>query len=100
MLWGFPQPITVLYSTVLYCCFLTHASVAAAPVLCCAGNWETMRFLLSNARWWMDEYKFDGYRYRLMDGTVDHCVTHLIYRVTAHPIGGGSPHILYRVAAP
>ena len=24
------------------------------------GNWETMRFLLSNARWWMDEYKFDG----------------------------------------
>lgn len=27
------------------------------------GNWETMRFLLSNARWWMDEYKFDGYRF-------------------------------------
>ena len=27
-----------------------------------AGNWETLRFLLSNARWWMDEYKFDGYR--------------------------------------
>ena len=26
------------------------------------GNWETLRFLLSNARWWMDEYKFDGYR--------------------------------------
>lgn len=22
-----------------------------------------MRFLLSNARWWMDEYKFDGYRF-------------------------------------
>lgn len=22
-----------------------------------------MRFLLSNARWWIDEYKFDGYRY-------------------------------------
>ena len=21
------------------------------------GNWETMRFLLSNARWWIDEYK-------------------------------------------
>lgn len=29
----------------------------------CEGNWETMRFLLSNARWWIDEYKFDGYRY-------------------------------------
>ena len=28
-----------------------------------AGNWETLRFLLSNARWWVDEYKFDGYRY-------------------------------------
>jgi 1,4-alpha-glucan branching enzyme len=27
------------------------------------GNWETMRFLLSNARWWMEEYKFDGYRF-------------------------------------
>ncbi|KAG1664935.1 hypothetical protein FOA52_004457 [Chlamydomonas sp. UWO 241] len=27
------------------------------------GNWETMRFLLSNARWWVDEYKFDGYRF-------------------------------------
>jgi 1,4-alpha-glucan branching enzyme len=22
-----------------------------------AGNWETLRFLLSNARWWIDEYK-------------------------------------------
>ena len=27
------------------------------------GNWETLRFLLSNARWWMDEYRFDGYRF-------------------------------------
>ncbi|KAK9791176.1 hypothetical protein WJX73_007550 [Symbiochloris irregularis] len=27
------------------------------------GNWETLRFLLSNTRWWMDEYKFDGYRF-------------------------------------
>jgi len=27
------------------------------------GNWETLRFLLSNARWWIDEYKFDGYRF-------------------------------------
>lgn len=27
------------------------------------GNWEAMRFLLSNARWWIDEYKFDGYRF-------------------------------------
>jgi 1,4-alpha-glucan branching enzyme len=28
-----------------------------------SGNWETLRFLLSNARWWVDEYKFDGYRF-------------------------------------
>lgn len=27
------------------------------------GNWETVRFLLSNTRWWLDEYKFDGYRF-------------------------------------
>ena len=27
------------------------------------GNWETLRFLVSNARWWMEEYKFDGYRF-------------------------------------
>ncbi|KAL6751708.1 hypothetical protein V8C86DRAFT_1794411 [Haematococcus lacustris] len=26
-------------------------------------NWETLRFLLSNARWWKDEYRFDGYRF-------------------------------------
>lgn len=27
------------------------------------GNWEALRFLLSNTRWWLDEYKFDGYRF-------------------------------------
>lgn len=27
------------------------------------GNWETLKFLVSNARYWMEEYKFDGYRY-------------------------------------
>ncbi|KAG2445373.1 hypothetical protein HYH02_008838 [Chlamydomonas schloesseri] len=27
------------------------------------GNWETLRFLLSNTRYWMDEFKFDGYRF-------------------------------------
>jgi 1,4-alpha-glucan branching enzyme len=40
--------------------------ITVSSVLVCAaavaGNWETLRFLLSNARWWMDEYKFDGYR--------------------------------------
>eukprot|EP00889_Picochlorum_renovo_P000037 jgi/Picre1/27067/NNA_000037.t1 len=27
------------------------------------GNWETLRFLLSNSRYWVDEFKFDGYRF-------------------------------------
>ena len=31
------------------------------------GNWETMRFLMSNTRYWLDEFKFDGFRF---DGVV------------------------------
>ena len=27
------------------------------------GNWEVMRYLLSNCRWWLDEFKFDGFRF-------------------------------------
>ncbi|OAY63014.1 1,4-alpha-glucan-branching enzyme, chloroplastic/amyloplastic, partial [Ananas comosus] len=27
------------------------------------GNWEVLRFLLSNLRWWLDEFKFDGFRF-------------------------------------
>lgn len=27
------------------------------------GNWETLRFLLSNTRYWLDEFKFDGFRF-------------------------------------
>ncbi|KAL7247872.1 hypothetical protein ACSBR2_002724 [Camellia fascicularis] len=27
------------------------------------GHWEVLRFLLSNARWWLEEYKFDGFRF-------------------------------------
>ena len=26
-------------------------------------NWEVLRFLLSNLRWWMEEYRFDGFRF-------------------------------------
>ncbi len=26
-------------------------------------SWEVLRFLLSNLRWYMEEYKFDGFRY-------------------------------------
>lgn len=27
------------------------------------GKWETLRFLLSNVRYWMEEYRFDGFRF-------------------------------------
>ncbi|KAJ5855631.1 Alpha-amylase C-terminal all beta [Penicillium soppii] len=43
------------------------------------GNHEVLRFLLSNLRFWMEEYKFDGYRF---DG-----VTSMLY--THHGIGTG-----------
>ncbi|KAJ8485537.1 hypothetical protein OPV22_018022 [Ensete ventricosum] len=26
-------------------------------------NWEVLRFLLSNLRWWLDEFNFDGFRF-------------------------------------
>lgn len=38
---------------------------------------ETLRFLLSNLRWWIDEYGFDGFRF---DG-----VTSMLYHT--HGIG-------------
>ncbi len=28
-----------------------------------ACSWEVLRFLLSNVRWWIEEYQFDGYRF-------------------------------------
>uniref|UniRef100_A0A0D3F5W2 Q-enzyme n=1 Tax=Oryza barthii TaxID=65489 RepID=A0A0D3F5W2_9ORYZ len=37
------------------------------------GNWEVLRFLLSNARWWLEEYKFDGFRF---DGVTSMMYTH------------------------
>ena len=27
------------------------------------GHWEVLRFLLSNLRWWIDEFGFDGFRF-------------------------------------
>eukprot|EP00897_Mesotaenium_endlicherianum_P007732 jgi/Mesen1/6988/ME000364S06162 len=37
------------------------------------GSWEVLRFLLSNLRWWLDEYKFDGFRF---DGVTSMMYTH------------------------
>ncbi|OWF54507.1 1,4-alpha-glucan-branching enzyme [Mizuhopecten yessoensis] len=42
-------------------------------------GWEVMRFLLSNLRWWIEEYQFDGYRF---DG-----VTSMLYH--SHGMGHG-----------
>uniref|UniRef100_A0A667YEX1 1,4-alpha-glucan branching enzyme n=1 Tax=Myripristis murdjan TaxID=586833 RepID=A0A667YEX1_9TELE len=42
-------------------------------------SWEVLRFLLSNLRWWMEEYRFDGFRF---DG-----VTSMLYH--HHGIGSG-----------
>jgi len=36
-------------------------------------HWETVRFLLSNLRWWVEEYKFDGFRF---DGVTSMMYTH------------------------
>jgi 1,4-alpha-glucan branching enzyme len=43
------------------------------------GNWEVLRFLLSNLRYWIDDFKFDGFRF---DG-----VTSMMY--THHGLGVG-----------
>ncbi|XP_040194692.1 1,4-alpha-glucan-branching enzyme isoform X2 [Rana temporaria] len=42
-------------------------------------NWEVLRFLLSNLRWWIEEYGFDGFRF---DG-----VTSMLYH--HHGVGCG-----------
>ncbi|XP_030633725.1 1,4-alpha-glucan-branching enzyme isoform X2 [Chanos chanos] len=42
-------------------------------------SWEVLRFLLSNLRWWMEEYRFDGFRF---DG-----VTSMLYH--HHGLGVG-----------
>ncbi|KAF7700169.1 1,4-alpha-glucan-branching enzyme [Silurus meridionalis] len=42
-------------------------------------SWEVLRFLLSNLRWWMEEYRFDGFRF---DG-----ITSMLYH--HHGVGSG-----------
>ena len=49
-------------------------------------RWEVLRFLLSNLRWYLEEYKFDGFRF---DG-----VTSMIYHDhgLGHGFGGDYPN--------
>ena len=46
-------------------------------------QWETIRFLLSNLRWWMEEYKFDGFRF---DGVTSMMYTHHGLQVRSLPV--------------
>ncbi|XP_022776920.1 1,4-alpha-glucan-branching enzyme 2, chloroplastic/amyloplastic-like isoform X2 [Durio zibethinus] len=34
------------------------------------GSWEVQRFLLSNARWWLEEYKFDRFRFDVVTSMI------------------------------
>lgn len=75
------------------CCFTvtsaarSHLTVSSAPLLPRRqhsrlfnyGSHEVLRFLLSNLRFWMDEYQFDGFRF---DG-----VTSMMYK--HHGMGTG-----------
>lgn len=45
----------------------------------CLRRWEVLRFLLSNLRWWVEEYGFDGFRF---DGA-----TSMLYH--SHGLGQG-----------
>jgi 1,4-alpha-glucan branching enzyme len=44
---------------------------------------QTIRFLLSNLRWWVEEYKFDGFRF---DGVTSMMYTHHGLQVSARSV--------------
>ena len=39
------------------------------------GHWEVLRFMLSNLRWYLEEYQFDGFRF---DGVTSMVWIHLL----------------------
>ena len=55
--------VTTAVQQAFIMCVSRMATCKPADRCAGAGNWETLRFLLSNSRWWMDEYKFDGFRF-------------------------------------
>ena len=40
------------------------------------GHWEVLRFMLSNLRWYLEEYQFDGFRF---DGVTSMVWIHLLW---------------------
>ena len=56
-------------------------------LLLCFPSWEVLRFLLSNLRWWMEEYRFDGFRF---DG-----VTSMLYH--HHGIGKACVQLIIQI---
>ncbi len=65
-------------------CVCVSVCVCVCLIVYCA-SWEVLRFLLSNLRWWMEEYRFDGFRF---DG-----VTSMLYH--HHGIGKAGLYARY-----
>eukprot|EP00798_Chlamydomonas_sp_ICE-L_P020992 gene20992-27850_t len=53
-------------------------------------HWETLRYLLSNLRYWMDEFKFDGFRYFGMETNVDAMVYLMLANDMVHSLVPGA----------
>ena len=69
------KPFELLLNTLLSCFVICYFLV----------RWEVLRFLLSNLRWYMEYYQFDGFRF---DG-----VTSMLYHDhgLGHGFGGDYP---------
>lgn len=68
-------------------CVCLCMCVCICILLMCCPSWEVLRFLLSNLRWWMEEYRFDGFRF---DG-----VTSMLYH--HHGIGKACVHLIIKI---
>jgi hypothetical protein len=56
----------LLLSFILFFMYVCMSANTSKPT-------QVLRFLLSNARWWLEEYKFDGFRF---DGVTSMMYTH------------------------
>ncbi|KAK1207031.1 GLGB enzyme, partial [Pygoscelis papua] len=60
-------------------CFIKMEFIPSYKIYSCYFSWEVLRFLLSNLRMWIEDYRFDGFRF---DG-----ITSMLYH--HHGIGTG-----------